>query len=257
MDNMEKINHFGVLYKADNENLKIKRENYAIIDKKNHDLSHYRGHFYRMQHLATDETQSEAARNFGKHRCEYLLSIFEDESLEFYTDEFCREHHDDCLINFDLNMKFFKQLNSEEFEKVIIKLRNKWSKLKEIDDITKYDGIHGIYILVLDEYKQMYVGETRNICKRIKQHWNGKKTFDKLIFGRVEESVLSIDSFGPLDTTRIFIYETYDNYNIEERLVSYIPRKFLLNRTMGGFRGDFDDEIKLATIATRNKRNLK
>ncbi len=102
----------------------------------------------------------------------------------------------------------------------------------------------------------MYVGESKNICKRIKEHWNRKKTFDKLIFGRVEDSVLSIDSFGPLDTTRVFIYETYDNYKIEERLTSYIPKKFLLNRTTGGFRGDADVEIKVATIANKNKRNL-
>ena len=253
---MEKINHFGISYKSDNKNLKIDRNLYAIIDKKNHDLSHYRSHYFRMKQLANDETQSESLRNFGRHRCEYLLKIFEDDSLELYTDEYCKEHQKDCLLNYDLNMKFFKKLNSDEFKKNINKIKNKWRKLEEIDDITKYEGINGIYILVLDEYKQMYVGESKNICKRIKEHWNRKKAFDKLIFGRVEDSVLSIDSFGPLDTTRIFIYETYDNYKIEERLTSYIPKKFLLNRTTGGFRGDADVEIKVATIANKNKRNL-
>ena len=40
--------------------------------------------------------------------------------------------------------------------------------------------------------------------KRILGHWNRQKEFDHLICGKIEESILSIDSFGALDTTRIF-----------------------------------------------------
>ncbi|CAI3796766.1 hypothetical protein NKCBBBOE_01658 [Pseudarthrobacter sp. MM222] len=44
----------------------------------------------------------------------------------------------------------------------------------------------------------------RDIRTRIKRHWSGTKQFDRLIFGTKESSILSIDSFWPLDTMRIF-----------------------------------------------------
>lgn len=40
--------------------------------------------------------------------------------------------------------------------------------------------------MVLDEYRQAYVGATDacvGIQKRIKQHWTGTKPFDRLIWG--------------------------------------------------------------------------
>ena len=50
----------------------------------------------------------------------------------------------------------------------------------------------------------MYIGISNDIKKRILTHWGSKKDFDRLLFGKKENSVLSIDSFGALDTTRIF-----------------------------------------------------
>ncbi len=60
-------------------------------------------------------------------------------------------------------------------------------------------------MLVLDEYKQVYIGQSTDIKSRILHHRSKKKPFDRLIFGSVENSILSIDSFGALDTTRIYI----------------------------------------------------
>ena len=62
--------------------------------------------------------------------------------------------------------------------------------------------------MVLDLYKQAYTGQAADIRMRIKRHWSGTKQFERLIFGTKESSVLSIDSFRALDTTRIFAAKT-------------------------------------------------
>jgi hypothetical protein len=58
--------------------------------------------------------------------------------------------------------------------------------------------------------------------------------FDRLIFGSVESSVLSIDSFRAHDTTRIFAVHTTQTEALEERLVEAANPDYLLNRDAGG-----------------------
>ena len=90
-------------------------------------------------------------------------------------------------------------------------------------------------MLVLDEYRQAYIGQSAwDMRKRIKAHWNGTKQFDRLLWGGVEESVMSIDSFRALDTTRIFASRTINYDTLEARLVQTFPPDYLLNRIHGG-----------------------
>ena len=109
--------------------------------------------------------------------------------------------------------------------------------MREVVDLNKWDGKAGVYLMVLDEYKQVYVGtagESTGIMKRIRKHWSTTKAFDRLLWGRVEESILSIDSFRALDTTRIFAASVRDPMVAEYKLVEKMPRRYLLNRIMGG-----------------------
>jgi hypothetical protein len=91
-----------------------------------------------------------------------------------------------------------------------------------------------VYVLVLDDYKQAYVGQSRDMRKRIRSHWVGTKPFDRLLFGAVDESVLSIDVFRPLDTTRIFAARVDDIDELEYALEKSFPADLLLNRVPGG-----------------------
>ena len=129
----------------------------------------------------------------------------------------------------------------------------------EISDLKNYIGISGIYVMVLDEYKQVYIGITNNgIKERIKQHWNANKEPERLIFGQAFNSVLSIDSFGALDTTRIFVKTDGDLYAIENKFVEEFDKRFLLNRTMGGIGSAYtytdDEKTALVAIAGNAKR---
>ncbi|WP_230100450.1 hypothetical protein [Microbacterium sp. Bi98] len=116
----------------------------------------------------------------------------------------------------------------------------------EVTDLTKWDGVPGLYIMVLDEFAQVYVGvanSSTGIAKRIRQHWTNQKQFDRLIWGDVTSSILSIDSFRALDTTRIFALKTEHTFDDENPLLEQFPRKFTLNRVMGG-----NDVVHLASF---------
>jgi hypothetical protein len=91
--------------------------------------------------------------------------------------------------------------------------------------------------MVLDGFKQIYVGMTRakgGIRERIRKHWSTSKQFDRLIYGDVYTSVISIDSFRALDTTRILAMKTNRPEAIERKIVASVTGEFLLNRTGGG-----------------------
>lgn len=72
--------YFGVAIREGKYGLKLTRESYAIISNKN-SLSP----FSSIQYA--------------------------DEKGEFYTNEWCTKHLEDCLMNYDLNIRFFSQLD--------------------------------------------------------------------------------------------------------------------------------------------------
>ncbi|MEW4220728.1 hypothetical protein [Rossellomorea marisflavi] len=150
------------------------------------------------------------------------------------TDSVIQEGTEDRLYNFDKNMKYFRSLSKEKFNKELKRFVGKNIIFKEITDLTSLKGKSGYYIMVLDEYAQAYIGTTRDIKLRIQQHWSMQMYFDRMIFGGKENSILSINSFRALDTTRIFVYLTPDTFGIEDKLINQFNHKYLLNRTRGG-----------------------
>jgi hypothetical protein len=107
----------------------------------------------------------------------------------------------------------------------------------ELTDLNDWDGIPGVYVMVLDNHRQAYVGVTESVGgvkARIRQHWSSSKSFDTLLWGKVNESIIAIDSFRALDTTRIFAAKVRNPLGLENRVIESLPRQFLLNRIMGG-----------------------
>ncbi len=235
------IEHFGL--KTKNEHLYIARDEYAIIDKKVHN---------RLPNFILE---------YYKHNPEKRKQYYDDEECTIYSDLWCNKHKSDCLVNFDYNMNYFSNLDWKKFDKKLNKLIKSSKKISETNNLKAYLNVSGVYILVLDKYKQIYIGLSGNIAKRIQSHWSAKKEFDRLIFGEVENSILSIDSFGALDTTRIFVYPTHNCYKVEEKLVSLMDPMYLLNRTAGGIGSvetytDDKTSVLLAVVTNRKKRDL-
>lgn len=149
----------------------------------------------------------------------------------------------DSLYNYDLNMNYFNSLAQDDFNKEIENFSTNNENFKEISDLAPLSRVSGYYIMVLDKYKQVYIGSSQDIRVRILSHWSKQKEFDRLIFGRKEDSILSIDSFRAYDTTRIFVYPT-DNYiKLENDFINMFRKEFVLNRTSGGALLDLTEAI--------------
>lgn len=81
------------------------------------------------------------------------------------------------------------------------------------------------------------------------------------MFGNKEKSILSIDSFGAIDTTRIFYKEfsCFDDIcSAEYNVVNKFEAKYRLNRVDGGINSEEDSTIRnLELRGTMAKREFK
>ncbi|QGQ44898.1 GIY-YIG nuclease family protein [Metabacillus sediminilitoris] len=220
--------HFGLKVLEGKRGLKLTREKYAIVNNR----SSFRVRFSRD--IYADEA---------------------DEEGKIYMEQWCEKQLKDCLENFDLIIEYFSLLNHSEFCTEIEEFLKQNSQFTEVYDLNLYDGKAGYYVMVLDEYSQVYIGTTDDIKRRIRQHWSSSKSFDRLLFpmGNVDSSILSIDSFRALDTTRIYAYETNKTFSSEDNFINQFSAKFVCNRMAGGkITGGL-----LQAITMMKKRNLK
>jgi hypothetical protein len=210
------VKHFGETLRVSKYNHRLKRHEYALPNKTN--TTWLPPEMYTEEHWAA------------------LGWMYEDDEHRIYSDEFCRLQREAALENFDLNKAFFRQLSGKDFMDALTGMLETHKNLKPVTELSACDGVEGVYVMVLDLYKQAYIGQAYDIRARIKRHWSGIHKFDHLIFGTKETSVLSIKSFRALDTTRIFAAKTARGPQMEERLVKAVPPDFLLNRVPGGDR---------------------
>ena len=236
---VEYINHFNVNVIKNDRN-KLTRENYCIPTNK------------VSSRLKQSVMFAMKNRNYKVPNKYYL-------NPETYTDSWVKELYERCMNNFDLNMNYFSKLNNDDFKNYLNKFVKKY-KFKEVFDLSKIKA-QGMYIIVLDEYKQVYIGVSDNVKQRIMRHWSTTKEFDRLIFGNKEKSILSIDSFGALDTTRIFFMPiTSKNklYLEEEKIVNEFDNKYKLNRVAGGINLEDNEVIRnLKLIGSKEERNFE
>jgi hypothetical protein len=90
-----------------------------------------------------------------------LAPRFEDAGLTIRSDEYCRQQRQDALENFDLNMALFAQIPHESFEDALTELLLKNKSLRPITDLRTLDDREGAYVMVLDDYRQAYIGPGR------------------------------------------------------------------------------------------------
>lgn len=178
--------------------------------------------------LEIDESRMLGIKN--KHSgLNTLFCGFEKEVIE--------ERERRAYSNFDINMKRFSDISYEDFNNYLMDfvLKNGYEEIFDLNCCKKQSGL---YIMVLDEYKQVYIGLAKDLKTRIQQHWGRAqaKPLGKLVFGSMENSVISINSFGPLDTTRIYMrYIPYDSVSEMERdAINEYDSQYLLNRVPGG-----------------------
>lgn len=178
-------------------------------------------------------------------------NAYVDDTHTRYSQEWCEEYRKVCLQNYDLNMKYFASLSKEDFNNELENYLCRHKGFHEIRKLAYCDGLEGFYIMVLDEYKQVYIGKTYDIKKRIKQHWTVTKDFDRVLLPMYNtDSVFSIDFFRALDTTRIFVWEYPASDETEAKLIEDFPKIYCTNRIGGGVHDN------MAALATMNRRKF-
>lgn len=239
--------------------LNLTRDNFAQIDKESY--TKVPAHKEILENWDDWKKQKETLKfnEFYTRICPPGLKFEKEGNKLILSDEYCKRYQDMCLQNYDLNMKFISKLDKNEFNKAIDKAVKKYNMI-EIKNLNECQKQTGLYMTVLDNFKQVYIGQTtRDLKERILRHWKVKPKFDRILFGGVNQSVISYDSYGVLDTTRIFIiYETDKNKidKIEERLVKEIPKEYQANRIGGGIHLDSLKDL-LDAVDTMNLRNLE
>lgn len=169
--------------------------------------------------------------------------IFKDISEEKVTNKMIEKGYKNIYKNYDNNMNFFQSLSKKEFNLELDNFLDKNKQFKEINNLYSVNRKSGYYIMVLDEYSQMYLGTSNNIKGRIQHHWAMQMHFDRMIFGDIDDSILSINSFRAFDTTRVFVYLTSEIFDDEDGFINKIDDKYLLNRTVGGLLSGLDEAI--------------
>jgi len=159
-----------------------------------------------------------------------------DPVKKLYSKKELKEHLEKYYINFDLNMEYFKKLKKEEFDKSLNKFLKKYPEFQKLENLESTKNMSGYYIMVLGEYKQVYIGTGKDIYKRLRRHMSDNQDVDCLIWGSVTNSILSINSFRPFDTTEIYVYFTSKTFESENKYIEEFSDKFVLNRTCGGIQ---------------------
>lgn len=162
-------------------------------------------------------------------------NAYVDEHGTAYSESWCIEYREVCLKNFDRNMEYFSHLDKSTFDAVLSSFLSKYKNFIEVTNLNECKGIEGFYIMVLDHYKQVYIGKSEDIRKRIMQHWSNSKPFDRTLFPMYawDKSVFSIDFFRALDTTRIYVWKKKLSDGIEAELIGNFPAQFCTNRIGG------------------------
>lgn len=179
---------------------------------------------------------------------------FEDDWLK--RDPSAWEAHRAAVMrNYDLTMAYCERLPQGLFADALDDVLRSFPCLEEVRDLNEWRGVRGAYLLVLDEYKQFYVGQATSaggIRQRIMVHWQKKPAFDRMLSGPAERSIMSIDCFRAFDTTHIFAASSDDPGTLEREIQKRLPAAYCANRTRAG---DLAGGLAEA-IAQRRERDL-
>lgn len=175
--NMEKdpryVRHMGIWINTALPSSKLSRETYAHISNKST--------LYSRCDVRVMQSTGQ-----GSH-----IYIDETDGTVRYTDEYCLLHQQRCLQNFDINMQRYQKLDHQSFDQALTKFV-RGRKFKEVHSLedpictthpweAKPNIVGFVYIIVLDEYKQAYIGITeQTVQDRILQHWKKKNLLTAL-----------------------------------------------------------------------------
>ena len=172
-------------------------------------------------------------------------------SIEIYRDT--KKDLNKYIHNVQLNISTLSLLDFDKFESELKRITFKYHFI-EVNDISSFKNC--LYIVVLDDYKQFYVGKADSSLKnRMRKHWTAKIIPSRHLWnGGFESSKLKFDDFKIYDTTRIFVCTDIKKI-IEENYVEANDRRIEITNTFGLETYDTMNELaKAERIVINNCR---
>ena len=202
------MEHFGIKLIDRGKGFKLTREGFALINTKP-SLPYF---------------TSLAKRN-----------AYADKHGTAYSESWCAEYREVCLKNYDINIEYFSNLDKTTFDVALSSFLSKYNRFQKVSNLNDFSSVEGFYVMILDEYKQVYIGKSKDIRKRIMKHWSNTKPFDRTLFPMYawNKSTFSIDFFRALDTTRIYAWNKKTSDSMEAELIRNFPAQFCTNRIGG------------------------
>lgn len=210
--------------------------------------------YFGMEYVSSDFSFGKL--NSTQFKQDFLCEVEKEHSKRH--DEYSNEKYleykrdiDKYVENVLINIHTLKELSHHDFEKELSRVIKKYH-FKEVDDISSYKNC--LYLIVLDEYKQFYVGKAVTSLKnRMRKHWTAKIIPAKHLWnGGFEASRIKFDDFKMFDATRIFVCEDIKTMLIENKDEAS-DRRIEINNTAGFDHFDeMNDLAKAERIVINN-----
>lgn len=175
--------------------------------------------FFGVEYVSSDNVGRKLNLNdFKKEFLDQVEKIYSRKKDKYSIDkyqEYIRDI-DKYVKNVEINISTFEKLNKTAFNNEINRITTKYH-FKEVDDISSFNKC--LYLVVLDEYKQFYVGKSEsNLKGRMRKHWTAKIIPSRHLWtGDFESSRIKFDDFKMFDTTRIFVCDDISQILKENR----------------------------------------
>ena len=151
------------------------------------------------------------------------------------------------------NIETLTKIDKCAFEAELNRIVEKYH-FKEVNDISSYKKC--LYLVVLDEYRQFYIGKAVTSLKnRMRKHWTAKIIpFRQLWNGGFDYSRVKFDNYKIFDSTRIFVCESIQDV-INENLTEAQDKRIEVTNTFGIERFEEMDELaKAERIVINNSK---
>ena len=163
--------------------------------------------FFGMEYVSSDISSTKLDPLDFKNRFFEEVEKEHRKRKDEYSEQKYKEYTceiDRYVKNVSDNLAYFKTLSESDFNKELARIVSKYHFV-EVDDISSYKNC--LYLIVLGEYSQFYVGKSEASLKnRMRKHWNAKIIPARHLWtGGFESSRIKFDDFKMFDTTRIFV----------------------------------------------------
>lgn len=209
-----------------------------------------------MEYVSSDFVSTKLTPD--QFRKDFLLAVEKNyaNKEDWYYKEWYQEFNENIekyVNNVRYNIETLTKIDKGNFETELKRIAEKYHFV-EVDDISSYK--HCLYLVVLDEYRQFYIGKAVTSLKnRMRKHWTAKNDPARHLWnGGFDYSRVKFDDYKIFDSTRIFVCENIKDI-IDENIIESQDKRIEITNTFGIEHFEEMDELaKAERIVINNSK---